>query len=68
MCLKFALFCPFLCVLCVFLGPHLQHAEVPRLGVESAYATVMATRDPSFVFDLHHSSQQRGILNPLSEA
>ena len=47
--------------------------QVPRLGVQSeqqppAYATATATRDPSHVCDLHHSSQQRGILNPLSEA
>ena len=46
----------------VFLG----HMEVPRLGVElklqlPAYAT--ATLDT-----LHHSSQQRWILNPLSSA
>ena len=33
-----------------FLGSHLQHMEVPRLGVESelpAYTTATATRDPS---------------------
>ena len=47
------------------------HMEVPRLEVESelqlpAYTT--ATRDPSHVCDLHHSSQQRQILNSLSEA
>ena len=47
--------------------------EVPRLGVESelqrtAYATGAATRDPSLVCDLHHSSEQYQILNPLSEA
>ena len=47
--------------------------EVPRLGVKSelqlpAYATATATRDPSHICDLHHSSQQRQILNPLSEA
>ena len=46
--------------------------EVPRLGVQSelqlpAYATVTATPDPSCIFDLHHSSWQSGILNPLSE-
>ena len=34
-----------------FLGLHLQHMEVPRLGVElelqpKAYTTVTATRDP----------------------
>ena len=27
-----------------------------------------ATQDPSGIFDLHHSSQQCGILNPLSQA
>ena len=36
----------------VFLGPHLQHMEVPRLGVKSelrlpAYATATAMWDPS---------------------
>ena len=47
--------------------------EVPRLGVELelwllAYTTATATRDPSHVYDLHHSSGQRQILNPLREA
>ena len=47
--------------------------EVSRLGVESelqlpAYATATATWDPSLVFDVHHSSWQHRILNPLSEA
>ena len=47
--------------------------EVPRLGVESelhppAYTTATATWDPSRVCDLHHSTQQRRILNSLSEA
>ena len=55
-----------------FLGPHQQHMEVPRLGIESelqplAYARATATPDPSHVCDLHHSSRQRQILNPLSE-
>ena len=49
------------------------HMEVPRPGVESelhllAYATVIATPDPSHICDLHHSSQQHHqILNSLSE-
>ena len=48
-----------------FLGPHLQHMEVPRLGVKlelqlPAYATAMP--DPSLVCDLHHSSQQQQML------
>ena len=42
-------------------------------GVQSelqplAYATATVTQDPSQVCDLHHSSWQRWILNPLSEA
>ena len=31
-------------------------------------ATATATQDPSRICDLHHSLQQRGILNPLSKA
>ena len=45
--------------------------EVFRPGVEAevqllAYAT--ATRDPSRICDLHHSSRQHWILDPLNEA
>ena len=45
----------------VFLGPHPQHMEVPRLGVESelqppAYTMAPAMPDPSLVCDLHHGS------------
>ena len=48
-------------------------APVPRLRVKSkpqlsAYATATATRDLSWVCDLHHSSWQRWILNPMSKA
>ena len=47
--------------------------EVPRLGVYlelqlPAYTTATATPDPSHVCDLHHSSWQLWLLNPLSEA
>ena len=46
--------------------------EVPRLGVKlelqlQANTTAMK-QDPSCVCDLHDSSQQCQILNPLSEA
>ena len=46
--------------------------EVFRLGVElelqlPAYTTATATWDPSCLCDLHHSSWQRRILNPLSK-
>ena len=56
-----------------FLGLHQWHMEVPRLGVESelqvpTYTRATATPDQSHVCDLHHSSQQRQFLNPLSEA
>ena len=54
-------------------GAHPRHMEVPRLGVKSelqlpAYTTATARQDPSRVFCLHHSSQQRWTLNPLSKA
>ena len=56
-----------------FLGLHPLHLEVPRLGVESelqlpAYARATATPDLSHVCDLHHSSRQHQILNPLNGA
>jgi len=56
-----------------FLGLLPWHMEVPRLGVQSelqplTYATATATPDPSFVCDLHHSSQQRRTLNSPSKA
>ena len=47
--------------------------EVSRLGVELelqllAYTTPTATWDPSWVYNLYHSSRQCQILNPLSKA
>ena len=61
------------CFVFVSLGPHLWHVEIPRLGVKSvlqlpAYTTATAMRDPSRICDLHHSSRQHWILNPLSKA
>ena len=60
-----------LCV-CVFSGLQLQNMEVPRRGVESelqlpAYATATATQDLNCICDLHHSSWQHWLLNPLSK-
>ena len=57
----------------VFLGLHLRHTEVPRLGVKPelhlpAYATATATPDLSHILDPHHSSWQYRIPNPLSTA
>ena len=56
-----------------FLGPLPRYIEIPRLGVQSelqppAYARATATRDPSHICSLHHSSRQRRILNPLGKA
>ena len=47
--------------------------EVPRLRVQSellppVYTTATATPDLSSVYNLHHRSWQRQILNLLSEA
>ena len=55
---KFIIFFSF-----VFLGPYLQHMEVPKLGVESelqlqAYATATEMPDLTHICDLHHSSWQ----------
>ena len=66
-------FCLFVFLFFCFLEPHLQHMEVPRLGVESelqllACAIATAMPDLSHLCDLHHSSQQCQMLNPLSEA
>ena len=69
----------FFCFVCffyfflLFLGLRLWHMEVPRRGVElevqlPAYTTATATQDLSRICDLHHSSRQRQILNPLREA
>ena len=56
-----------------FLGLHPRHMEVHRLEIESelqllACSTAITTPDPSRICDLHQSSQQRWILNPLSKA
>ena len=47
--------------------------EVPRLGLKSepqlsAYTAATPTWDRSHIWDLHHSSRQCWILNPLIEA
>ena len=47
--------------------------DVPRLGVLlepqlPAYIIATATQDPSHIYNLHYSSQQCWILNPLGEA
>ena len=56
-----------------FLGPHLQHMEVPRLRVQMELpacntATATATWVPSRVCNPHHNSGQHQTLNSISEA
>ena len=56
-----------------FLGPCLQHVEVPRLGVKlelplPACTTATDTPNPCRVCDLHPGSRRHQILNPLIEA
>ena len=55
-----------------FLGLHPWHMEFLRLRVDMelqppAYVTATATWDLPCVYDLHHISRQRGILNPVSK-
>ena len=62
----------FILFIYVFLDLHLQHMEVPGLGVKSelqlpAYSTATATPDLKLVCKLYSSSQQCWILNPLSD-
>ena len=55
-----------------FLGLHLRHMEVSRLGVESeleplAYTTTTAMWDLSHICD-YAAAHSRGFLNPMSGA
>ena len=45
-----------------------SQARGPIRATAAGLTTATATPDPSHVFDLHHSSWQHWILNPLSEA
>ena len=56
-----------------FLRLFLQYMEVPRLGVKLelqllAYTTTTAMQDLSCICELHHSSGQHQIPDPLSKA
>ena len=57
---------------CLFRATLAAHG-CSRLGVESelqllSYIIATATQDPSCICDLHHSSRQSRILNPLRKA
>ena len=60
-------------LLFAFLGPQPLHMEVPKLGVKlelqlPGYARATTMPDTRGICELHHSSRQRRIPNPLSEA
>ena len=64
---------PFLFLFFCFLGLHPRHMKVPRLEVKLklqllVYTTATAMWDPSCICDLHHSSWQCWIPNPLRKA
>ena len=57
----------------ITLLPSFIYFCLPRLGIELelwplVYTTTTAMPDPSCICDLHHSSWQFHILNPLSKA
>ena len=63
----------FLSLFLFFLRLLMWYREISRLGVESelqlpAYAIATVMLDPSLICDLHHSSRQCWILDPLSKA
>ena len=62
---------PYLPSFFYYLGLHLRHLKVPRLGVESELpvcTTATATPELSCIPKLHCSLRQHQILNPLNEA
>ena len=69
-------FCLFVCLFLVFLPFAFSRTAPTAYGgsqarniiIPGAYARATAMPDPSRVYDLHHSSRQRQILNPLSKA
>ena len=70
----FCLFCFIYLFFCfIYLFTFAFSRAPPRLGAKQelqlqAYTRPTAMRDSSRVWDLHHSSRQRRILNPLSKA
>ena len=63
--------CVCVCIFCIFRAAPMTYESSQarhQIGAEAeAYATARAMQDASLVCDLHHSSQQRWILNPLSK-
>ena len=62
----------YLFIYLIFLGPHPWHMSSQARGqigaVASGLARATAMPDLSCICELHHSSQQHQILNPLSRA
>ena len=68
----FFLFCFVLFIFCLFRAAYAAYGGSQTRGLSElqplAYARATAMRDPSWVCNPHHSSQQPQIPNPLSEA
>ena len=56
------------CCCCLFRAAPAAHGGVQSELQPQAYARATATWDPGCICDLHHSSWQLRILNPLSKA
>ena len=59
-------------LICIILGPHLRHTEIPSLGIKAelklqAYTTATAIQNPSHICNLCYSLWQQQILNLLSQ-
>ena len=66
---SFSFFFFFFCLFAISLAAPVAYGDSQargRIGAV-AYSRATATRDPSRVFNLHHSSRPRQIVNPLSK-
>ena len=61
----------FIYLFSLFRAEHAAYGDSQGVELElqlPAYSTTTATPDPSRICNLHHSSRQHQILDPLSEA
>ena len=69
---SFSLLFIYLFIYCLFRAAFAAYgsfqARGPIRAAAASHTTATAMRDPSRICDLHHSSEQCWILNPLSEA
>ena len=65
---SFLFFSFFFCLFAISWAAPVAHGGSQARGGIRAVARATAMQDPSPIYDLHHSSRQLRILNPLSEA